>query len=373
MNSGLNNQNSLLQQLTPAQLEEYSQQFRQQQFLSAFLNLKTLVFPGLFQQFQENTNRTPQASDLLNSNFGFGSVPNQLDYSKLLQKSLQMTNAASLNPYLSNQLFCQVGLGNQKKTNNIHNPITVEDDEPQQVQKCHNQKCNNKGDRKAKSKNGDALQFCEKCLRLYTRGNYCDFCEQVYTNGINDQDEQEWIQCDICEKWNHLNCEAKFRNQNIKEETENKVYHCLNCSKSIKKQQQQTNNSQQQKKQEKSNEEYQPKQRQIIECEDNRIKEKNINFVATKDNKVQFTFRLNLYEDEIKQDLDFLRNAGKKLIKKQNQIDSPQMKINTMQYQQLQQSQQQQDEKNSEFQVNNRLRTRPNNKNKVNYRYLGGE
>ncbi|CAD8067210.1 unnamed protein product [Paramecium sonneborni] len=369
MNSGLNNQNSLLQQLTPAQLEEYQQQFRQQQLLNTFLNFKPLGFPSLFQQFQDNVNRTPQALDLLNINFGLGNALNSLDYSKILQKSLQMTNQASLNPFLTSQLFYQVGLGNQKNSNNIHNPITVEDDEPQQVQKCHNQKCNNKGDRKAKSKKGDSIQFCEKCLRLYTRGNYCDFCEQLYSNGANDQDEQEWIQCDICEKWNHLNCEAKFRNQNIREETENKVYHCLNCSKTIKKQQQQTNSQQQQKKQEKSNEEYQPKQRQIIECEDNRIREKNINFVATKDNKVQFTFRFNLCEDEIKQDLDYLRNAGKKMIKKQNLVDSPQMKINSI----PQQQQQQQEEKNVELQVNSRLRTRPNNKNKVNYRYLGGE
>ncbi|CAD8149776.1 unnamed protein product [Paramecium pentaurelia] len=330
MNSGLNNQNSLFQHLTPAQLEEYQQQLRQQQLLSAILNMKPFMLPGLIQQFPDNANRTPQPQDLFNNNFGFGGALNAFDYTKLLQKSFQMTNPTSLNPFMSNQLFCQTSPGNQKKTNNFNNPITVEDDEPQQVQKCHNQKCNNKGDRKTKSKKGEALQFCEKCLRLYTRGNYCDFCEQIYSNGANDQDEQEWIQCDVCQKWNHLNCEAKFRNQNIKQETENQVYHCLNCSKTIKKQQQQQQNTQQTKKQEKSIEEYQPKLRQNIEYDDNRMKEKNINFVATKDNKIQFTFRLNLYEDEIKQDLDCLRNAGKKIVKKQNLLDSPIIKINTI-------------------------------------------
>jgi hypothetical protein len=45
----------------------------------------------------------------------------------------------------------------QMKNNNCQNPITVEDDEPQMVQKCHNQKCQNKGDRKVKSKKGEML------------------------------------------------------------------------------------------------------------------------------------------------------------------------------------------------------------------------
>ncbi|CAD8057884.1 unnamed protein product [Paramecium primaurelia] len=303
---------------------------------------------------------------------------NQIDYMKLLQKSLQM-NTSAINAFNQNQFFCQLGMMGQKKTNTVQNPITVEDDDPPQIQKCQNSKCNNKGDRKTKSKKGETLQFCEKCLRMYNRGNFCDFCEQVYSNGSYDHDEQEWIQCDECEKWNHLNCEAKCRNSNIKEETENKVYYCLNCSK-IKKQQQQQQQIQQQKKQEKTTEEYQPKQRTIMECEDARTREKNINFVATKDNKVQFTFRLNLYDDEIKSDLDFLRNSGKKNIKKQNQQDSPIIKqiiIPQQQLQQQQQSQQQQqqliqEENNSDQQMNSRRRTR-NNKNRVNYRNLGGE
>ena len=35
---------------------------------------------------------------------------------------------------------------------------------------------------------------------------------------------------------NHINGEEKFRNQSIREETENKVYYCLNCTKAMKKQ-----------------------------------------------------------------------------------------------------------------------------------------
>ncbi|CAD8064068.1 unnamed protein product [Paramecium sonneborni] len=371
MNSGLNNQNSLLQQLTPAQLEEYQHQLRQQQILTNLLssNLKTLTYPSIFQQFQDNLNRTSQQQDLINFNRGLGGARNQIDYMKLLQKSFQI-NSNIMSPFHQNQLFCQLGMMGQMKNNTLQNPITVEDDDPPQFQKCHNSKCNNRGDRKTKSKKGETLQFCEKCLRMYNRGNFCDFCEQVYSNGSYDQDEQEWIQCDECEKWNHLNCEAKYRNQNIKEETENKVYYCLNCSK-IKKQQQQQQQFQQQKKQEKITEEYQPKQRVQMECEDARIREKNINFVATKDNKVQFTFRLNLYDDEIKSDLDFLRNSGKKNMKKQSQQDSPIIKQMIVPQQQ-QQVQLVYEEKNSDQQLNNRRRTR-NNKNRVNYRNLGGE
>ncbi|CAD8057886.1 unnamed protein product [Paramecium primaurelia] len=87
MNSGLNNQNSLLQQLTPAQLEEYQQQLRQQQFFTNLLssNMKTLQFPGIFQQFQDNLIRTSQPQDLFNFNRGkISSILHQLQYCDLI-------------------------------------------------------------------------------------------------------------------------------------------------------------------------------------------------------------------------------------------------------------------------------------------------
>ncbi|CAD8053211.1 unnamed protein product [Paramecium primaurelia] len=183
---------------------------------------------------------------------------------------------------------------------NANNPITVDDDEPAQtIKKCYNSQCKNVGDKKIKSKRNDILFFCDKCCKLYNKGNYCDFCEQVY--GSYD-DEAGWIQCDQCQKWNHITCEQKYRNQNIENESETTPYHCLDCSKNIKKT----------KPLKISDEFIPPKYHPIHEQEDCKNKEKNITFVATKDNKIQYTYRLNLFDDEIKLDLDLLRNSIKK-------------------------------------------------------------
>ncbi|CAD8050817.1 unnamed protein product [Paramecium primaurelia] len=87
MNSGLNNQNSLLQQLTPVQLEEYQQQLRQQPFFTNLFssNMKTLPFPNIFQQLQDNLIRTQQPQDLFNFNRGkISSIPHQLQYCDLI-------------------------------------------------------------------------------------------------------------------------------------------------------------------------------------------------------------------------------------------------------------------------------------------------
>ncbi|CAK69191.1 unnamed protein product (macronuclear) [Paramecium tetraurelia] len=249
----------------------------------------------------------------------------------------------------------------QKMKNNAENPITVDDDEPAQpTKKCYNVQCKNVGDKKIKSKRHDILFFCDKCSKLYNKGNFCDFCEQVY--GSYD-DEAGWVQCDQCQKWNHIACEQKYRNQNIENEPETTPYHCLTCSKNIKK-----------TKPVKKQEEQQPpqKQRPITEQDDARNREKNITFVATKDNKIQYTYRLNLLEEEIKVDLDLLRNSIKKA--KKLQMQSPpqifQQHITSSQ-QQSQQSQQQQEVQEQSSLGSRSLRRRINQK--LNYRDLVGE
>ncbi|CAK85582.1 unnamed protein product (macronuclear) [Paramecium tetraurelia] len=259
-----------------------------------------------------------------------------------------------LNPYPLQQINF-----NQKQKNSADNPITVDDDEPvQQQKKCHNPLCKNVGDKKAKSKKNDILFFCDKCSKLYNKGNFCDFCEQVY--GSYD-DEAVWVQCDSCQKWNHIVCEQKNRNQNIQIEFETSQYHCLTCSKNVKKP----------KVPKKVEEPSVIKQRPIIEQEDCRNREKNITFVATKDNKIQYTFRFNLMEDEIKQDLDSLRNSTKK--KQKTQQSSPpkiQQVVPTQQTTQPPKQQTQQETQDSSF-ANRNLRRRINQK--INYRDLIGE
>ena len=56
---------------------------------------------------------------------------------------------------------------------------------------------------------GQRVNFCEKCNKLYKANQYCDFCSQIYfsTDDDADMDGKMWIKCDMCEKWNHNDCE----------------------------------------------------------------------------------------------------------------------------------------------------------------------
>ncbi|CAD8078952.1 unnamed protein product [Paramecium primaurelia] len=362
MSQGMNN-NSQIPFLGITQDLDLCQMFLSQQQNPLFQALLNSKIQQLYQaQLLQNL---PQSLNLNNSSKDLFPIPNMLnvlpvnkpiELEQYFSNSTQFLQQANfLNPYhLQQRNF------NQKQKNNVDNPITVDDDEPQQQQKkCHNPQCKNVGDKKIKSKKNDILFFCDKCSKLYNKGNYCDYCEQVY--GSYD-DEARWIQCDSCQKWNHIICEQKNRNQNIQIEIETNQYHCLTCSKNIKKP----------KIIKKVEEPPIIKQRPIIEQEDFRNREKNINFVATKDNKIQYTFRFNLMDDEIKQDLDQLRNSTKK--KQKIQQSSPPKISQVIQTQQTTQPQQQQQiqQETQETSFNNRnLRRRINQK--INYRDLIGE
>ncbi|CAD8092779.1 unnamed protein product [Paramecium sonneborni] len=336
----------------------FSQQ--QQNLLKAFFNQdlqQQLCQASLLQNLPQSLNQNNSSKEA----FLTPNILNMTPITKLIELMQFLPNQPQLfsQPNFLNSFPLQQINFNQKLKNNADNPITVDDDEPQQQQKkCHNPQCKNVGDKKIKSKRNDILFFCDKCSKLYNKGNYCDFCEQVY--GSYD-DEAGWVQCDSCQKWNHIICEQKNRNQNIQIEFETSQYHCLSCSKTTKKQ----------KIIKKVEEPPVIKQRPIIEQDDCRNREKNISFVATKDNKIQYTFRFNLMDDEIKQDLDQLRNSTKKKLKTQ-QSSPPkiQQALQTQQpTQSLQQSTQQETQDSS---LNNRnLRRRIYQK--INYRDLIGE
>ncbi|CAD8089040.1 unnamed protein product [Paramecium sonneborni] len=356
MSQGMNNnsQNPLLgnfQDLDICSLF-FSQQ-QQQQLWKALFNpeIQQLYQSQMFPNLTQSLNLNNSSKDAFPTPNMLNMTPNSKAI-ELLQFFPNPTPLFAQTNFLNTYPLQSINF-NQKQKNNADNPITVDDDEPQQNQKkCYNPQCKNVGDKKIKSKRNDILFFCDKCSKLYNKGNYCDFCEQVY--GSYD-DEAGWIQCDSCQKWNHIICEQKNRNQNIQIEFETSQYHCLTCSKNIKKP----------KINKKVEEPPVLKQRPIIEQEDCRNREKNITFVATKDNKIQYTFRFNLMDDEIKQDLDLLRNSTKK--KQKIQLPSP-PKIQQPTQTQLQQIQQETQESSL---TNRNLRRRINQK--INYRDLIGE
>ena len=85
-----------------------------------------------------------------------------------------------------------------------------------------------------KSKN---LWLCEKCYKAYASGNYCYYCNTIYReyeHGTQYYDKKKWIQCDYCQKWQHMQCEEKKgKYENIEELSLNSnfKYMCPFCRK----------------------------------------------------------------------------------------------------------------------------------------------
>ena len=80
--------------------------------------------------------------------------------------------------------------------------------------------------------------LCSTCADCYKKNQYCDFCKQVYYDGNSDvTDGKEWLQCDSCYKWNHLDCEHIMNNNpeiyDLAKDDEFK-YYCVTCCKSKK-------------------------------------------------------------------------------------------------------------------------------------------
>jgi hypothetical protein len=43
--------------------------------------------------------------------------------------------------------------------------------------------------------------FCKNCYDNYYNNLYCEFCEQIYSNNCENEDDDKWIGCDHCERW----------------------------------------------------------------------------------------------------------------------------------------------------------------------------
>ena len=57
-----------------------------------------------------------------------------------------------------------------------------------------------------------SIWLCEKCYNAFKLGNYCYYCNIIYRDfEFNTQyyDKKKWIQCDYCQRWQHIQCEEK--------------------------------------------------------------------------------------------------------------------------------------------------------------------
>jgi len=70
-------------------------------------------------------------------------------------------------------------------------------------------------------------------LLSYKKNQFCCYCHQIYqeTSLNADVDGKDWIGCDTCERWVHIECEQKKGIHQIRklQQKEQYEYQCLVC------------------------------------------------------------------------------------------------------------------------------------------------
>lgn len=124
----------------------------------------------------------------------------------------------------------EVSLVNQPKKLNIDPMIqrktwiqlvirAIEEDLAKAATKCGNNFCTRvqQVGKEIKSKRpirGHKEWLCYICTKAYDKGQFCEFCDQIYLDVQNEAalDGKEWAQCEAfknCHSWAHVDCLAK--------------------------------------------------------------------------------------------------------------------------------------------------------------------
>ncbi|CAD8185343.1 unnamed protein product [Paramecium pentaurelia] len=108
----------------------------------------------------------------------------------------------------------------------------------QQLISCQNNNCQNKRKNLNETQiKGKTLLLCNSCLYNYNSNNYCEYCIQIYDPNIGyEMDDKQWIMCEKCNRWNHVECEQTQGKQNLIKITYNTKYRCSQCHKNKKQQ-----------------------------------------------------------------------------------------------------------------------------------------
>lgn len=129
------------------------------------------------------------------------------------------------------------------KCTDISYSTNVEDDLSLYSRKCENKICAVIVDKQDKiyhaqitsSYKSRIYLLCEKCYLAWKQEHYCYYCNVIYRDfSFNQQyyDQKIWIQCDYCERWQHIQCEENKGNLcNIEEmnRDEDFKYKCPFC------------------------------------------------------------------------------------------------------------------------------------------------
>ncbi len=87
-----------------------------------------------------------------------------------------------------------------------------------------------------KKLDSDTVWLCKLCSRAFSQRQYCEHCKQIYvdTSGTGAVvDGLEWIQCEGCRRWTHVQCEARRGCHDIEALMLDPefVYRCARCRK----------------------------------------------------------------------------------------------------------------------------------------------
>ena len=75
------------------------------------------------------------------------------------------------------------------------------------------------------------------CSHAFKNKQFCDYCKQIYFDESEYQanDGKEWVECESCKKWNHIECEVE-RNPDpeFRKVLDEQDYYCITCIKANK-------------------------------------------------------------------------------------------------------------------------------------------
>ena len=81
------------------------------------------------------------------------------------------------------------------------------------------------------------IWLCQKSTGAYCQKQYCGYCKQIYIDKsqVNATlDGLEWIQCNSCKSWRHVQCEARKGCSDIEVSLLDPkfIFRCSKCTKS---------------------------------------------------------------------------------------------------------------------------------------------
>ncbi|KAM3141258.1 hypothetical protein pb186bvf_006643 [Paramecium bursaria] len=155
-----------------------------------------------------------------------------------------------------------------------------------QKKKCQNQFCDKTTEEcTIVKKDQKQYIFCILCYQNYKDNYFCEYCIQIYDPIEGEEvDEKEWIMCEMCSRWNHIDCEEQYGINNIKKIKKQTDYYCRECR--LKP----------------------PEERIVIpKVQQKKQVPKSEPITMFKDNQRILSVSLKLTDDEIQQDLELLR------------------------------------------------------------------